>query len=85
MFAVEMSRFLFAQGDHSLSKVDGGLFFLVPEGVRDVLGRPLRRLSHDCQELLTVASVIGREFSRARLPTHVSENRSLDGCRDLAG
>ncbi len=77
LFAVEMSRFLFAQGDHSLSKVDGGLFFLVPEGVRDVLGRRLRRLSHDCQELLTVASVIGREFS-TRLLTHVSD-RSLDG------
>lgn len=34
----------------------------VPQSVREVIGRRLERLSPDCVEILTVASVIGREF-----------------------
>ena len=34
----------------------------IPEGVREVIGRRLDRLSERCNETLTVASVIGREF-----------------------
>lgn len=34
----------------------------VPEGVRDVIGRRLGRLSEPANRLLTVASVIGRDF-----------------------
>ena len=34
----------------------------VPQSVREVIGRRLERLSSDCVEILTVASVIGREF-----------------------
>jgi class 3 adenylate cyclase len=34
----------------------------IPEGVRDVIGRRLAHLSDDTGRLLTVASVIGREF-----------------------
>lgn len=34
----------------------------IPESVRDVIGRRLNRLSKECNELLTTASVIGREF-----------------------
>ncbi|MEQ8486543.1 MAG: AAA family ATPase [Pseudomonadales bacterium] len=34
----------------------------VPDGVREAIGRRLDRLSRPCNELLSVASVIGREF-----------------------
>jgi DNA-binding SARP family transcriptional activator/tetratricopeptide (TPR) repeat protein len=34
----------------------------VPQGVRDVIGRRLRRLSEDSRRVLTFASVLGREF-----------------------
>lgn len=34
----------------------------LPEGVRDVIGQRLRRLSEQCNQALTTASVVGREF-----------------------
>ena len=39
----------------------------IPEGVREVIGRRLDRLSERCNETLTIASVIGREFSLEQL------------------
>jgi tetratricopeptide (TPR) repeat protein len=35
----------------------------IPEGLRDVIGKRLSNLSAGCNELLSVASVIGREFA----------------------
>jgi len=35
----------------------------LPEGVRDAIGRRLNRLSQECNQVLTTASVIGREFN----------------------
>ena len=35
----------------------------IPEGVREALGRRLDRLSEEANELLTVAAVVGREFT----------------------
>ncbi len=35
----------------------------IPEGLRDVIGKRLSRLSPECNRLLAVASVIGRDFS----------------------
>ena len=35
---------------------------VIPEGVREVLGRRLDRLSEDCDDLVTFAAVAGREF-----------------------
>jgi len=34
----------------------------IPQSVREVIGRRLRHLSDECNQLLTLASVIGREF-----------------------
>ena len=34
----------------------------MPEGVRDVIGQRLNRLSERCNEMLTNASIIGRQF-----------------------
>ena len=35
----------------------------IPQGVREVIGRRLRRLSADCTRVLTLAAVLGREFA----------------------
>ena len=35
----------------------------IPEGVREALGRRLDRISDEANELLTVAGVVGREFT----------------------
>ena len=34
----------------------------IPEGIRDAIGRRLDRLSEQCNEVLTTASIIGRDF-----------------------
>ena len=34
----------------------------IPEGIRDVIGRRLDRLSERCNETLSVGAVIGRDF-----------------------
>ena len=41
---------------------DTALEMSIPEGLRDVIGKRLSNLSQECNELLSVASVIGREF-----------------------
>ena len=41
----------------------------VPEGVKEVLGRRLARLSDTCRELLSQAAVLGREFAFDLLET----------------
>ncbi len=40
---------------------------IIPEGVRDAIGRRLNRLSEQCNDMLTTASVIGREFEHRLL------------------
>jgi DNA-binding SARP family transcriptional activator len=39
----------------------------IPAGVREAIGRRLERLSESCNEVLTVASAIGRSFSLVQL------------------
>jgi tetratricopeptide (TPR) repeat protein len=41
---------------------DTPLEMSIPEGLRDVIGKRLSRLSAECNRLLSVAAVIGREF-----------------------
>ena len=77
-----------------LSRTEGNPFFLVEtvrqlndetggesvaEGIREAIGRRLDRLSHDSNELLTVAAVIGRAFSLEQL------KRVVDGLDDQRG
>jgi DNA-binding SARP family transcriptional activator len=45
----------------------------IPDGVREVVGRRLERLSSRCSSTLTVASAIGREFGLAQLVLLVDE------------
>src|SRR5262249_52065445 len=60
---------------------EGTLSGQIPEGVRETIGRRLDLLSVDCNETLTIASVIGREFALAqldRLVDGLSDDRLLD-------
>jgi DNA-binding CsgD family transcriptional regulator len=52
----------------------------VPEGVRDAIGRRLNCLTEECNQVLTTASVIGREFAfklLSALNTGVTEEQLL--------
>ena len=53
----------------------------IPEGVREVIGRRLNRLTDRCNETLTVAAVIGREFELRQLEgliEDMSQDRLLE-------
>jgi eukaryotic-like serine/threonine-protein kinase len=62
LFVGEVVRLLAAEG--SLARVDiDSLWTLgIPQGVREVISRRLSRLSAQCTHMLTLASVLGREF-----------------------
>ena len=45
----------------------------IPEGVREIIGRRLNRLSERCNETLTVASVIGLEFTLEQIGPLIDE------------
>jgi predicted ATPase len=63
-----MLRFVIEEGlvqrrDGALLRVGGeSLASRIPEGLRDVVGKRLSRLARSTNQLLGVASVIGREF-----------------------
>jgi tetratricopeptide (TPR) repeat protein len=68
LFIQEVLRFLVEEG---LISHEGGRWHRtgdeapelhIPEGLRDVIGRRLSRLSAECNRLLSIAAVIGREF-----------------------
>jgi eukaryotic-like serine/threonine-protein kinase len=68
LFVQEVLRYLVEEG---LVVRDGGRYVRtdgsepdsgIPEGLRDVIGKRLSRLSPECNRLLAVAAVIGREF-----------------------
>ena len=42
--------------------VGGAWANTIPEGIRDAIGRRLERLSEQCSEVLTTASIIGKDF-----------------------
>jgi DNA-binding SARP family transcriptional activator/tetratricopeptide (TPR) repeat protein len=49
----------------------------IPQSVREVIGRRLRHLSHRCNELLVLASVLGREFDLDALTRITGLDRDL--------
>jgi DNA-binding CsgD family transcriptional regulator len=69
LFTHELLRFLLSEGlverrEGALRRVDGAsLAGQMPEGLRDVVGKRLSRLSGAANQVLSIASVIGREFS----------------------
>ena len=62
LFVHEVVRYLIDEG---LLTENGGAASIamgIPEGLRDVIGRRLSRLSPECNELMRLAAVVGREF-----------------------
>jgi tetratricopeptide (TPR) repeat protein len=64
LFVAELARLLASEGRLEHLEIGG---IAIPEGIREVIGRRLDRLSAGCLELLTLASVLGREFGLAAL------------------
>jgi predicted ATPase/DNA-binding CsgD family transcriptional regulator len=50
----------------------------IPDGVREVIGRRLNRLSERCIQTLTIAAVVGREFRLEELACLVSDSPQED-------
>ena len=65
LFVTEVVRLLVQEGELTQEKAGqrDSWSVRIPEGVREVIGRRLDRLSERCNETLTVASVVGREFT----------------------
>ena len=73
LFVQEVVRHLIEQGLLSREEArlqvpgDEALVSRTPEGLREIIGMRLSRLSDDCNHLLDIVSVIGREFNLAVL------------------
>ncbi|NQW15976.1 MAG: protein kinase [Chloroflexi bacterium] len=83
LFVTETVRLLIQEGDlHSESLGERDSWTVrIPEGVREVIGRRLDRLSERCNEMLTVASIVGRRFSLDQMKVlmeDLTEDRLLD-------
>ncbi|MFB3093449.1 MAG: AAA family ATPase, partial [Dehalococcoidia bacterium] len=82
LFVTEVVRLLVQEGELTQeSEARDSWTVRIPEGVREVIGRRLNRLSQRCNETLTIASVIGREFELRQLAPLVddmSEDRLLE-------
>ena len=82
LFVTEVVRLLVQEGE--LTQESGtrdSWTVRIPEGVREVIGRRLNRLSQRCNDTLTIASVIGREFTLDQLKPLIddlTEDRLLD-------
>ena len=65
LFVTEVVRLLVQEGELTLDRAGqrDSWSVRIPEGVREVIGRRLDRLSERCNETLTLASVVGREFT----------------------
>ena len=62
-FTTEVIQLLSDRGELAESSESGPQSIRIPEGVREVVGQRLNRLSPDCNLVLSTAAVIGREFT----------------------
>src|SRR3990172_4106464 len=86
-FVNEIVRLLVADG--RLEKPDevASWSVTIPQGVRDVVGRRLDHLSEECNRVLTIGSVIGREFPLSVLEkvSEVKGERLLEALEEAVG
>jgi tetratricopeptide (TPR) repeat protein len=83
LFVQEVVRYLAEEG--LITRKEGGwrptkdtpLEMTIPEGLRDVIGKRLSLLSPECNKLLSVASVIGREFALETLKVVAGINEDV--------
>jgi DNA-binding CsgD family transcriptional regulator len=61
-FMTEVIRSLRERGELDPATANGPQSIRIPEGVREVIGQRLNRLSEPCRRTLVTASVIGRDF-----------------------
>ena len=86
LFVAEIVRLLVQEGEvgtrHTVFLQEADHWSIgIPEGVREVIGRRLNRLSQECNDTLTLAAIIGREFGLDQLRTvteNLSENKLLE-------
>jgi len=79
-FTTEVIQLLSDRGELANEVESGSQDIRIPEGVREVVGQRLNRLSADCNLVLSTAAVIGREFTIAllnRLIEVLTEDRLL--------
>jgi predicted ATPase len=78
LFVGETVRLLSVEGVRSESAA--GARLVIPQSIRDVIARRLTHLSPECNRMLVLASVIGREFALDMLARMggVSEDELLD-------
>ena len=62
-FVTEVVRLLVAEGRLESAPAERSWSVSIPESVRDVVGRRLERLSEASNRVLTIAAVVGRDFS----------------------
>ena len=62
LFVQEVLRDLVEEGHLSGEGLISDAAMSIPEGLRDVIGKRLTRLSQECNRVLSIAAVIGREF-----------------------
>jgi DNA-binding SARP family transcriptional activator len=74
LFVAEIVRLLAAEGRLEAGRAVG---IPVPETIREVIGRRLRRLSGECRRVLSLASLFGREFGLVALE-RVADYRGID-------
>jgi DNA-binding CsgD family transcriptional regulator/tetratricopeptide (TPR) repeat protein len=80
-FMTEVIRLLAERGELSSEEIGGPQGIRIPEGVREVIGQRLNRLSEQCNQTLATASIIGREFDfklLKALSSGVTEERLLE-------
>jgi DNA-binding CsgD family transcriptional regulator/tetratricopeptide (TPR) repeat protein len=83
LFVTEVVRLLVSEGALSperLAAREQPWSVRIPDGVREVIGRRLERLSEHCQEVLRTAALLGREFTieqLAALSDDLGEDRLL--------
>src|SRR5262245_7246919 len=78
LFLTEVVRLLVQEGEWLPERLRQrpGVSLRIPEGVREVIGKRLNRLSPPCNQMLTIAAVVGREFALEEL-VHL-----IDGASD---
>jgi class 3 adenylate cyclase len=86
-FVNEIVRLLVADGRLDRPEEVKSWSVTIPQGVREVVGRRLNHLSKECNGVLTVAAVIGREFGLDALErvADVSGDRLLEVLEEAVG
>ena len=80
-FMAEVIRLLSEQGDLASEAAGQRWDIQIPAGVREVIGNRLNLLSEQCNQALTTASIIGREFefkTLAALSEGITESQLLE-------